>query len=113
VRPTDPTQAGYADTFRNANPVGGPAGNLIPYCPSELFATGPNGAGMVTQKWQLAYTYDPSMGGNVYTDANDWATRGAINAGLAVFLYVDGLSKGTIVPKPPYNQCERIGSSSP
>jgi mono/diheme cytochrome c family protein len=36
-----------------------------------------------------------------------WATRGAINAGLAVFLYMDEVAKG----KPPalrYDQCEQL-----
>jgi hypothetical protein len=111
-RPTDPTQAGYADAFRAANPVGGPNGNLIPYCPTELFATSTSSTGVTTPKWQLAFSYDPIAGQNVYTDANDWAIRGAINAGLAVFLYVDQLSKGTITPKPPYSQCELINSQS-
>jgi len=92
--------------------VGGPSGNLIPYCPTELFATSTSSTGVTTPKWQLAFSYDPIAGQNVYTDANDWAIRGAINAGLAVFLYVDQLSKGIITPKPPYSQCELINSQS-
>jgi mono/diheme cytochrome c family protein len=111
-RPTDPTQAGYADAFRMANPVGGAGGNLIPYCPAELFATGPNSAGVASLKWRLAYTTDPKTNQFVYTDAKAWGTRGAINAGLAVFLYIDQLSKGMIAAKPPYNQCGELNMSS-
>ena len=47
-------------------------------------------------------------GGFLYPDADKWATRGAINAGLAVFLYLDQLSKGLIQAKPLYNQCELL-----
>jgi mono/diheme cytochrome c family protein len=109
-RPSDATQAGYADAWRTANPVGGPSGNLIPYCPDALFAIGVDATtGKPAQKWRLAY--DVVMGQNVYTDANNWAIRGAINAGLAVFLYVDGLAKGSHPPKIPYNQCQMLGSS--
>jgi mono/diheme cytochrome c family protein len=108
-RPTDPTQAGYADAFRMANPVGG---NLIPYCPTELFATATNSAGVASPQWQLAYTTDPMTNQFVYTDAQAWGTRGAINAGLAVFLYIDQLSKGMITAKPPYNQCDQLNMSS-
>jgi mono/diheme cytochrome c family protein len=111
-RPSDPTQAGYADAFRAANPVGGPGGNLIPYCPADLFATAIGSTGVASSKWQLAYTRDPMTGQNVYTDANSWGTRGAINAGLAVFLYVDQLSKGTITAKPPYDQCDQLNMST-
>jgi mono/diheme cytochrome c family protein len=40
-----------------------------------------------------------------------WNARGAINAGLAVFLYLDGIvsSKGAISPQPRYDQCELLG----
>jgi hypothetical protein len=65
---------------------------------------------MPSLKWQLAYTN--VKGTNVYTDANTWGTRGAINAGLAVFLYIDQLSRGMITAKPPYNQCDQLNMSS-
>jgi hypothetical protein len=111
-RPTDPTQAGYADAFRTANPVGGAGGNPIPYCPTELFAPKPSSAGVAASlQWRLAYTTDPKTNQFIYTDANNWGTRGAINAGLAVFLYIDQLSKGTITAKIPYNQCDQLNMS--
>jgi hypothetical protein len=36
--------------------------------------------------------------------ADSWAVRGAINAGLSVFEYVKGLETAS-VPPPDYNQC--------
>jgi hypothetical protein len=38
----------------------------------------------------------------------NWATRGAINAGLAVFLFLQEFERGTITPKPLFNQCEKL-----
>jgi mono/diheme cytochrome c family protein len=37
-----------------------------------------------------------------------WATRGAINAGLAVYLYLDALAHGTMQPQAPYDECAAI-----
>jgi hypothetical protein len=41
-------------------------------------------------------------------DENAWAIRGAINAGFAVFLYLDALEKGNIHPVPDYDKCEQL-----
>jgi len=41
-----------------------------------------------------------------------WALRGAINAGFAVFLYLDGVSKG-VPSAPPYNRCDAAKTASP
>jgi mono/diheme cytochrome c family protein len=41
-----------------------------------------------------------------YDEAQDWAVRGAINAGLAVFSYVRSLEKSD--PPADYNQCEQL-----
>jgi mono/diheme cytochrome c family protein len=43
-----------------------------------------------------------------YVDARAWAARGAINAAMAVFLYLDGLEHGN-KPQAPYNHCELRG----
>ena len=87
-------------------------GNVIPYCPAALFTTTTNSNGNLINKWQLA-PFDPSssMKTLTFTDANKWALRGAINAGLAVFLYIDQLSQNG-VPQPLYNQCELLSSST-
>jgi hypothetical protein len=42
-------------------------------------------------------------------DGSRWAVRGAINAGLAVYLYLQGLEKSA-APDPDYDQCELLGS---
>jgi hypothetical protein len=39
--------------------------------------------------------------------ANKWAVRGAINAGMSVFLYVQSLEKES-GPAPDYDQCELL-----
>jgi mono/diheme cytochrome c family protein len=114
-KPGDPTEAAAADAFLQTNPVGGSGGSVIPYCPPELFASATDAggnvlhddAGSVVRKWQLASTVN-SNGTLAYTDANDWAIQGAINAGEAVFLYVDQVAKGLVTPKPLFNQCDLL-----
>ena len=41
-------------------------------------------------------------------DANRWSTRGAINAGLAVFEYLRARANGTALSQPDYTQCELL-----
>jgi mono/diheme cytochrome c family protein len=41
-------------------------------------------------------------------DANDWAVRGAVNAGFSVFLYLRDFIEGKGAPPPDYDQCERL-----
>jgi len=40
--------------------------------------------------------------------ADAWATRGAINAGIAVYLYLDGVAKGTLTRLPDYTDCKAL-----
>ncbi len=42
-------------------------------------------------------------------DASRWATRGAINAGLAVYLYLSGLEQMSAAD-PDYDQCDLLGA---
>jgi hypothetical protein len=47
-------------------------------------------------------------GSSDLVDVKRWATRGAINAGLAVFVYLDALI-GKDQPIPPrYNECNLL-----
>ena len=77
------------------------AANNLPACPvpTKVCSTeSPEGGATPAPCWS--------------TDRMDrWAIRGAINAGLAVFTYVEslesGLSKG-IPPKPTYDACEQL-----
>jgi len=106
-KPTNPQDLAAADAYIAAHPVGGPGGALVPYCPAALFETGTDG----NPKWQFHFATDPNDSGIVtYTDANQWAIRGAINAGLSVFLYVDQLTRGNVLPKPQFNHCEQLAT---
>jgi hypothetical protein len=68
-------------------------GAALPLCPVD-FAVKAN-----------QYSKDDA---SVLVDVDKWATRGAINAGLAVFLYLDSLiGKGQPVP-PRYNECKLL-----
>jgi hypothetical protein len=42
--------------------------------------------------------------------ANQWAIRGAINAGLAVFTYVESIENTT--PPPDYDECTELPGSA-
>ncbi len=76
--------------YAQANPTGG---QPLPLCPSQLFNAVPVMGGVsVSPEWLLERKLT-------------WARRGAINAGLAVFLYLDGIARGTIIPKVNYDQC--------
>jgi mono/diheme cytochrome c family protein len=110
---SDPNDAHTnSDAVLRAN-AANTGGNVIPYCPPALFTTGAatdsNGNTVGVYKWRLASPTD-SGGALTFPDANSWALRGAINAGLAVFLYIDQLSK-TGVAQPLYNQCELLTAS--
>jgi mono/diheme cytochrome c family protein len=37
-----------------------------------------------------------------------WARRGAMNAGMAVFVYLDALARGEVEPSVEYDQCEKL-----
>ncbi len=41
-------------------------------------------------------------------EADRWATRGAINAGLVVYLYLQAVSQGTLTPLPPNDRCDLL-----
>jgi len=64
------------------------ATELPPYCPDGFFASTDN---LMSE-----------------ADGERWATRGAINSGLAVFTYLDALSHGLIERFIPYDHCEDL-----
>jgi hypothetical protein len=105
-------QGGTADlinpsSYPQGAPVGGNASvnqglgpdNYFPWCQSSLVAPADRGPG---------YPACPTSGILPFTadDAEKWTVRGAINAGLAVFLYVKSLE--TSDPPPDYDQCEQL-----
>jgi mono/diheme cytochrome c family protein len=89
-----------ADKFLAENPVGGPGGPKVPYCPKELFDPD-------DRRWLLKTETD-SESRSVFVDGYKWALRGAINAGLAVFAHLDELTRGQGKPKPAFNRCEDL-----
>jgi mono/diheme cytochrome c family protein len=117
-KPSDAAQAALADQWVTdpdhwVRTPEGPS-NQIPYCPMDLFATalGPidniSGQPTTVPKWLVPFSQDAS--GNItWNGVNRWAIRGAVNAGIAVFLYVDQLSRGLVKPQVLYNQCELLG----
>jgi mono/diheme cytochrome c family protein len=95
-RPTDAKQVEVAERLLAANPVGGPGGAVVPFCPQAV----------LDPKWQLKSELDEEQGENLI-DVKRWATRGAINAGLAVYLYLGELAKGRGAPTR-HTQCEAV-----
>lgn len=86
VKPTDPAHIAIADAYVAANTLEGQA---LPYCPSAVLT-----AGGGTQ-WEA-------------TRLEAWAVRGAVNAGLMVFFYLDAVSKGLVPMR--HDQCELLTS---
>jgi mono/diheme cytochrome c family protein len=99
-KPGDPKQALLAERYRTSRPVGGASGASIPYCPESLFEAG--------DKWRLQSSFDQDTQRFDLADVRRWAIRGAVNAGLAVYLYLDQLERGSITPSPPFNRCEQL-----
>src|SRR5450631_3815996 len=94
LKPSDATQLQYATSALQANPV--LRKNVIPFCPD----------GFVQTSHKLSI--DPDTGDN--TDGRKWAARGAINAALAVFLYLNGIESNPSQRQPLYTQCNLIGT---
>jgi mono/diheme cytochrome c family protein len=99
LKPTDPNQLAAADAYL-ADPTHlvGPKKIVLPYCPAALFdPTQPSA--------KLVSTYNQDDGTFSFPDGDKWATRGAINAGMAVFLYLKDLESSTTPPQAAYNHC--------
>ena len=94
AQPTDPTQLQFANNAIAASPVKS-TGKVIPYCPKDF----------LQDSNHLVVPPD----GLDYPDGRKWAARGAINAALAVFLYVDGMERDPSTRSVPFNQCNLIG----
>jgi mono/diheme cytochrome c family protein len=108
-KPTDSGQMASADAFLKAHPIGA-AGATIPYCPQEIFETDP--ANGNAEKWALKFTVDAATSAYDFVDGKQWAARGAINAGMAVFVYLDQVERGAIKIQPTYDQCDLLATST-
>jgi hypothetical protein len=92
--PKDPTKKSAATSwvsdaahFLNGRPM--------PFCPESVVPPSDN--------------YPPNGDGRMTSDDIDrWTYRGAINAGMSVFLYLDDLVKRGATPQPRYDQCELL-----
>lgn len=77
-------------------------GLQLPMCPAEILAD--DAPGRILFPKALP-------DGTVITGDDDverWAIRGAMNAGMSVFVYLDAISRGLIQPKPAYNRCQDL-----
>lgn len=72
-----------------------PAGVELPYCP-DAFIADPSNLLPVTEADETKQSVER------------WATRGAMNAGMAVFLYLRALSAGDKKPVIPYDRCDLL-----
>jgi mono/diheme cytochrome c family protein len=81
-----------------------------PACPARVAAAAPSllGAQSTVTLQSPAVCANGSADCWSPADADRWATRGAINAGMSVFLYLDALSKGTTQAQPDYSQCQLL-----
>jgi hypothetical protein len=125
-----PNPSGYAllkpESYPAGAPVGDDRGRTVPYVANNTNNAADPSA--VPNLWPWC-VYDPvkaqannwpacpasvlakdiyGVDASAYTadDAEKWSVRGAINAGLGVFLYVNSLE--TQNPPPDYNQCEQL-----
>jgi mono/diheme cytochrome c family protein len=97
VKPSDPALLQIATTQLQASPVAG-TNAVIPFCPD----------GFLTTAHQLTVE-GSGIGTTDYIDGVQWAARGAINAALAVFLYLDQMERDPTQRQPLYTQCNLIG----
>lgn len=73
-----------------------------PYCPDRI--NGPPSGGIYNSSFVLANPLSCAVG----NACDAWATRGAVNAGFAVFLYLQAIENGTVQRLPDYNQCQLL-----
>jgi hypothetical protein len=99
-KPTVPAQLQIAQQALQASPISG-TNAVIPFCPD----------GFLTADHQLQITGDGGIGSTDFVDGVKWAARGAINAALAVFLYLDQIEHDPTQRQPLYTQCNLIGGA--
>jgi cytochrome c553 len=75
--------------------------SLMPFCPEVLFATAFGGK-EIHQLQGLTPSLDNTAVMSRIT------RRGAMNAGMAAYYYLDGFTKGTFTPSPAYDECKAV-----
>jgi hypothetical protein len=94
IDPVDPKVRAAVEAEEQATNL---PGKKYPRCP----------AGYVDNKNRFEDNVDSSSAHD-YKGIQDWSTRGAVNAGLAVFLYLDWLISQDHPIPPRYNECELL-----
>ncbi len=84
-----------AERHANLSEVAARLGRKLPVCPEALLDRSASGVVLPT-------------GDVTLEERNEWATRGAANAGMLVFQYLDALAKGEVKPTPAYDRCEEL-----
>jgi mono/diheme cytochrome c family protein len=92
-KPTSTAETNIANAVLAASPING---NVIPYCPAGIV--------QASNKLKVDDSGD-------HVDGRRWAARGAINAALAVFLYLEGIESDPSSRPVPYNQCNLLPST--
>ncbi len=69
-----------------------------PVCPSTVVAPSTSSPAAGDKHWK-------------YRDFENWARRGAMNAGVLAYLYVEKLANG-LRAKPSYDRCDQLGQSA-
>jgi hypothetical protein len=85
-------------------------GKPIPTCPAELLETVREGDNPPRAKWALAVGQRPD-GGPDFVGRDEWAIRGAANAGIAVLVYLQEVRRGRLAPRPTYDHCEELSKT--
>ena len=99
LRPTNAAQLAIAQQLLQASPMLGK--NVLPFCPD----------GFAVPAHQLTVNGSGAIGDTDYVEGRQWAARGAINAALAVFLYLDQMERDPTQRQPLYTQCNLLGGS--
>lgn len=73
---------------------------MMPICPEVLFATAFGGKEIHALQGGVAPSLDNSAAVSRIT------RRGAMNAGIAAYHYLDGFTKGLLTPAPAYDDCK-------
>ena len=100
------SEADAAAATQSGDPLLSPSGKPVPTCPPALLEQAMVDGALVP-KYGLEVTRD-SSGQLFFRGIEEWAVRGAANAGTSVLLYLSQVRDGAISPKPAYDHCEQL-----
>ncbi len=109
----DPSRAGFTTGIQ--------AGNTAPWCLATPTVNDPSDyAAEIREYWSTTFGASseipfcpPGLQSMKVIDelGQRWITRGALNAGLAVFLYLEEITRGQKQPPIAFDQCEKLQNS--